>query len=338
VGLKSTRITGRKQLLQSGFFLGHFKLSGGGAMKLIGRLFVVGLVLTNWVGVATAADPAQKEAPIEVKVKPEDLPKAVSDALKARFPGLTISSAAKETENGNVVFDIELTQKGRKFESDVKEDGTMLEVEKEVDPKNYPKALAKSVDDKYRKAKITIVMEVNVVSGKKETPDHLEVSVETADKLEKELLFQLDGKTEFKEPAPAAATEPSDKIEVSQLPKPVSDAVKKKYPKAEVRAAEKGDEDGKTVFEISITNGKDKMDVTIDPAGKILLVEKEVAEKDLPKTVLATAKAKHPQGTVKLCEELWKDDKLSGYEVTIETPDKKTAEVEFNAVGKEVAE
>jgi uncharacterized membrane protein YkoI len=308
-------------------------------MKQIGKFFIVGMLLTNWGNLATAADPAPKEAPVEVKVKPDDLPKTVSDALKARFPGLTITSAVKETENGNVVFDIELTQKGRKFESDIKEDGTILEVEKEVDPKNYPKSLAASVNAKYPKAKITIVMEVNLVKGKTETPDHLEVSVETADKQEKELLFQLDGKTEFKEPAPAAAaTEASDKIEISQLPKPVSDSVKKKYPKAEIRAAEKGDENGKTVYEISITNGKDKMDVTLDPAGKILLVEKEVLEKDLPKTVLATVKSTHPQATVKLCEELWKNDKLSGYEVTIETPDKKSVEVEFDATGKVVAE
>jgi uncharacterized membrane protein YkoI len=308
-------------------------------MKQLWRFLIVGVLLVEWVGITNAADPAQKAAPVEVKVKPDELPKAVSDALKARFPGLEITSAAKETENGNVVFDIELTQKSRKFESDIKEDGTILEIEKEVDPKNYPKALAASVDAKYPKAKITIVMEVNLVKGKKETPDHLEVSVQTADKQEKELLFQLDGKTEFKEPVPATAvTEPSDKIEISQLPKPVSDSVKKKYPKAEIKAAEKADEEGKTVYEISITNGKDKMDITLDPAGTILLIEKEITEKDLPKAVLATAKAKHPQGTVKLCEELWKNDKLSGYEMTIETPDKKIVEVEFDAKGKAVAE
>jgi uncharacterized membrane protein YkoI len=273
----------------------------------------------------------------EEQIKPEELPPAVSSALNARFPSLKITSATKETENGNVVFDIELTQNGRKFESDVKEDGTILEVEKEVDPKNYPKALAAAVDAKYPKAKITIVMEVNLVKDKKETPDHLEVSVATADKQEKELLFQLDGKTEFKEPA-AAGSEPSDKIEISQLPKPVSDAVKKKYPQAVIKAAEKGDEDGKTVYEVSVTSGKQNLDITLDPSGKILLVEKEVTEKDLPKSVLATAKAKNPAGTIKLCEELWKDDKLSGYEVTVETPDKKTVEIEFDAAGKEVKE
>jgi uncharacterized membrane protein YkoI len=286
---------------------------------------------------AEKAAPAEKTGPVEVQVKPEELPKAVASALKNRFPGLEITSAAKETDNGKVIYDIELTQNGRKFESDIKEDGTILEVEKELATKDYPKALPSSVGTRFPKGKITIVMEVNLVKDKKEIPDHLEVTVETADKQEKELLFKLDGKTEFVEPAAAAATgEAADKIEISQLPKPVADAVKKKYPKAEIKAAEKADEDGKTVYEVSITNGKDKMDVTLDPAGKILLVEKEVAETVLPKAVLAAAKAKHPQGTVKLCEEIWKDDKLSGYEVTIETLDKKTAEVEFDAAGKPV--
>ena len=149
-------------------------------MKQLWGFLIVGVLLAEWAGITIAADPAQNAAPVEVKVKPDELPKAVSDALKARFPALEITSAVKETENGNVVFDIELTQKSRKFESDIKEDGTILEIEKEVDPKNYPKALAASVDAKYPKAKITIVMEVNLVKGKKETPDHLEVSVQYA--------------------------------------------------------------------------------------------------------------------------------------------------------------
>src|SRR3954469_22866090 len=34
----------------------------------------------------------------EVKIKAEELPKKVTDALNARFPGLTIVSAAKETD------------------------------------------------------------------------------------------------------------------------------------------------------------------------------------------------------------------------------------------------
>jgi predicted RNA binding protein with dsRBD fold (UPF0201 family) len=186
-------------------------------MKRLFRFVIACLFASSWALAAMAAEPAEKTpstektGPVEVKVKPEELPKVVASALKNRFPGLEITSAAKETDNGKVIYDIELTQNGRKFESDIKEDGTILEVEKEVATKDYPKALQSSVHAKFPKGKITIVMEVNLVKDKKETPDHLEVTVETADKQEKELLFKLDGKTEFVEPAAPQLEKPSTK-------------------------------------------------------------------------------------------------------------------------------
>src|SRR3954447_10516054 len=79
-------------------------------------------------------------AATEEKIKPGDLPKSVASSLKSRFPGLKITSAVRETEaDGKVVYDIELTQKNRKFETDIQKDGTFLEVEKEVMDKDWPK-------------------------------------------------------------------------------------------------------------------------------------------------------------------------------------------------------
>src|SRR6476619_12122 len=78
----------------------------------------------------------------EEKIKPADLPKSVANSLKARFPGLTITSATRETESdGKVLFDIELKQKDRKYETDIQKDGTILEVEKEIFSKDWSKAL-----------------------------------------------------------------------------------------------------------------------------------------------------------------------------------------------------
>ena len=137
----------------------------------------------------------------EETIKPEQLPKAVKASLDARFPGAEITSAAKETENGQVVFDIELKLKGRKFESDIQEDGTILEIEKEIATKDWPKALAAAIAAKYPKSTIKEVMEVNLVKNKKETPDHLEVTLETSDKKVEEVIASLDGKTITEEPA-----------------------------------------------------------------------------------------------------------------------------------------
>src|SRR6266700_1187849 len=107
-----------------------------------GRLIALAVVCSSLVAIGRAA---------EESLKPDALPKAVAAALKARFPGAEITAATKETENGQVVFDIELKQKGRKFESDIKEDGTILEIEKEIAAKDWPKPLNAAVDARYPK-------------------------------------------------------------------------------------------------------------------------------------------------------------------------------------------
>src|SRR5262249_29155189 len=146
----------------------------------------------------------------EEKVKYDDLPKSVVHSLATRFPGLTITSAIKETEaDGKVVFDIELKQKDRKFETDIQKDGTMLEVEKEIFEKNWSNDLRSTIASKYPNGKIEEVLEVNKVTGGKEVPDHLEVTVATADKKHAEILLSLDGKTEVHEDAAAAPAKPA---------------------------------------------------------------------------------------------------------------------------------
>lgn len=137
----------------------------------------------------------------EESVDRNHLPKEISGALGVRFPDSKVISAVKETENGQVVYDIELEQNGRKFESDIKADGTILEIEKEIAQKSWPKALPAAIAAKYPKAAIREVMEVNKVAGKKETPDHYEVTLTTGDKKSKEVLASLDGKTITEEAA-----------------------------------------------------------------------------------------------------------------------------------------
>src|SRR4051812_9627617 len=50
----------------------------------------------------------------------------------------------------------------------------------------------------------------------------------------------------------AAAPAADEDIKPSDLPRVVTDAIKKKFPKAEIKAAEKGEEDGKPIFEVTI--------------------------------------------------------------------------------------
>jgi uncharacterized membrane protein YkoI len=291
------------------------------------RSFLIIFSATLMAGVCGAA---------EEKIKSEELPNAVTEALRVRFPDLKITSAAKETNSaGKTVYDVELKSKNRKFETDIKEDGTMLEVEKEVSPKHWMPALTSTVQAKYPSAKIKEVMEVCKVNGKEEIPDHFEITVETADKKSAELLTTLSGKAMKEEKDEEAATSAGDEnIKVDELPKAVQDSLRAKFPKAEITGAEKGTEDGQKIYEASIKSENHNIDVTLTPDGKILSFEKTISASERPKTMAEALNAKYPHATIKLVEEVWENDKLTGYEATIVTPDKKTHEVDFDSSGK----
>jgi uncharacterized membrane protein YkoI len=154
----------------------------------LGLSVVLGLVVLATVAEADDKDKAKK-------VPLDKVPKAVMDAIKGRFPGADITSVEKETEDGKFVYDIELKHQGRKYEMDIQEDGTIIEIEKEVAAKDVPEAVTKAIKAKYPNATIKEVMEVNKVKDKKETPDHYEVTIETADKKTMEVTVSLDGKT-----------------------------------------------------------------------------------------------------------------------------------------------
>jgi len=149
-----------------------------------GVIAVAGLVLL--APVARAADE---------KVPLDKIPKAVMEAIKAKFPDAEVTNAEKETVDGKVVYDIELKQKNRKHEMDIQEDGTVLEIENEIAVKDLPEAVTKAVEVKYPKSTIKEVMEVKLVKDKKEKLDHYEVTLETGDKESLEVTVSLDGKT-----------------------------------------------------------------------------------------------------------------------------------------------
>jgi hypothetical protein len=158
--------------------------------RLICRLSlgaVVGLLLLTMA--ATADDKAKK---IE-KIKLEDAPQAVRDAIEGRFPGAKVSSTEKETKDGKVDFEVNLTHKDRKYEMHIQEDGTIKAIEKEINLKDVPGAVLKAVKGKYPDATIQAAMEVNKVKDKKETPDHYLIAVKIGDK-KKEITVSLDGK------------------------------------------------------------------------------------------------------------------------------------------------
>jgi len=126
--------------------------------------------------------------------KEKEIPKKVMDALKAKFPKAVIDKWTKEKEGDAVVYDIEFKENGRKCEADIKEDGTIVNYEKEIAAKDLPKAVTEAVEKKYPKATLKEVMEVTEVKGTEEKLEGYEINLVTADKKEVEVVIAPDGK------------------------------------------------------------------------------------------------------------------------------------------------
>jgi hypothetical protein len=158
--------------------------------ELICRLSTGAVVVLLLLTMAATADDQAKK--IEI-IKLEEAPKAVRDAVEGRFPGAKVSTTERETENGKVNFEVNLTHKDRKYEMHIQEDGTIKAIEKEINLKDVPEAVLKAVKDKYPDATNQGAMEVYKVNGKKETLDHYLIAVMISDK-KTELTVSLDGK------------------------------------------------------------------------------------------------------------------------------------------------
>lgn len=96
--------------------------------------------------------------------------------------------------------------------------------------------------------------------------------------------------------AAEAPKEPPEKaLTQAQVPKPVLDAVNKKYPGAKLRKFGEELDEGKKVFEVELTAGKEEISIDLTPEGKILAEETRITPTALPapvKTGLQASKYK----------------------------------------------
>ncbi len=124
---------------------------------------------------------------------PGAIPPAVMQALKTRFPKAVIAQWTREEEPGGVIYDIEFRQDGRKFEADIRQDGTIVNWEREVGLPDLPRPVRRAIEARHPKAAIREVMQVMVVSGSKETVEGYEILLETAEKKTIEVTVAPDG-------------------------------------------------------------------------------------------------------------------------------------------------
>lgn len=130
----------------------------------------------------------------EERVPKDRIPKAVMDALLARFPKAKIDTCVKEKEGGDVVYDIEFKVEGRHCESDIKENGAYINFEQAIKAGDLPKAVRDAIDQKYPRARLKEIMQETEVHGKDEKLSAYEVVLVPAGKKEVEVRVSPEGK------------------------------------------------------------------------------------------------------------------------------------------------
>ncbi len=187
---------------------------------------------TVLVGTASAFD--------EEKIKVSQLPKKVLKAAKKAFPKAIVIGAAKETEDGETIFEVLLNQDGKSIDLGINEDGEIEAIEKEIEVEDLPKAVTRAAAKKFPKGKILkveevsdeddmVVYELSIKVGKK---DPVEVVMSPNGKILEAIAEEDDAKGEAK-------AKKKDKDEKDEVKADKKD----KDEKGEVKAKKKDMED-----------------------------------------------------------------------------------------------
>lgn len=131
----------------------------------------------------------------------------------------------------------------------------------------------------------------------------------------------------------ALAQDSEKKVKLKDLPLAVQKTVQEQSQGAKIRGLAKEVEKGQTSYEAELlVNGHTK-DVLIDPAGKVLAIEEEIALNDVPAAVKAELEKQAGKGRISKLETITKNGTLEYYEAHIKTGIK-AREVKVNPEGK----
>jgi uncharacterized membrane protein YkoI len=134
-----------------------------------------------------------------------------------------------------------------------------------------------------------------------------------------------------------AKQETESKVTMKDLPAPVQATVKEQSKGAVLRGLAKEVENGQTFYEAELkVNGHNK-DVLIDPAGKVVEVEEQVAIASLPPAVKAAIVKRAGKGRITLVESVSKENSIVAYEAHVNTAGKRS-EIKVDPNGNPIAQ
>lgn len=129
----------------------------------------------------------------EKRVKESEVPAPVLAAVAKKYPTAKKTGFSKEVENKQTVFEIDLTDGGKKLEVEVSPEGKILVEEQEIALEAVPANVRKALSDSTKYGKWTVKKAERVVSNENEAAPSFELHIASGAK-KAEVVFDKDGK------------------------------------------------------------------------------------------------------------------------------------------------
>lgn len=102
----------------------------------------------------------------EYHVDPDEVPEDVLDAMKALYPGGTVTGAEKERMGGTLYYEVVMEVDGRTVEAMFLPDGTLYMQEVETDAQKVPQPVKDAISNRFGTIKVTSWERLSDAQGK----------------------------------------------------------------------------------------------------------------------------------------------------------------------------
>ena len=123
-----------------------------------------------------------------------------------------------------------------------------------------------------------------------------------------------------------------------RLPKPVRQAIRQRFPSAQLIEAKERTRDGKAVYSVSLVQARRRADMTVTGDGQVTRVARDIAFDDVPRAAADALAAKYPNAIYRSIEEISKvktgGETVITYEALLLNAKKREVEVQVTLDGK----
>lgn len=123
----------------------------------------------------------------ETKLKPGDVPAAVTAAVARQYPNAQVSGWSKEMEDGKTTYEASVIDGSSKRDVVLAENGSLLAIEEALQASDLPATVRRAIHAKYPKASVRKAEKIS-------HGDEVQYEVVLAKASKKEVLLTADGK------------------------------------------------------------------------------------------------------------------------------------------------